>query len=93
MSLTEADLEKTATLAHLELDSDHKQTYLTQLNDILDQVATINAMDLADVKPMTTVVEQAHYQRDDIAKKPDDLLLEKNAPEWESGAFRVPKII
>ncbi len=93
MSLTEADLEKTATLAHLELDSDHKQTYLTQLNDILDQVATINAMDLVDVKPMTTVVEQAHYQRDDIAKKPDDLLLEKNAPEWESGAFRVPKII
>ena len=93
MSLTEADLEKTATLAHLELDSDHKQTYLTQLNDILDQVATINAMDLDQVEPMTTVVQQAHYQRNDDPKKPADLLLEKNAPEWESGAFRVPKII
>ena len=50
-------------------------------------------MDLDQVEPMTTVVQQAHYKRNDDPKKPADLLLEKNAPEWESGAFRVPKII
>ena len=93
MSLSEADLEKVASLAHLKLDSAHKGLYVSQLNSILDQVDTLNTLDLTNVSEMTTVVEQDHFQREDIAKKPGDLLLETNAPAWESGGFRVPKIV
>ena len=93
MSLSMDDLEKTAQLAHLVLDDQHKQHYLTQLNDILDQVETLNQLDLDAVEPMTTVIEQDHYVRDDNPVKPDDLFLDKNAPYWEDNAFRVPKIV
>ena len=34
---------------------------------------------------MTTVLHQDQYQRKDIPVIPNDLLLEKNAPEWEQG--------
>ena len=93
MSLSEADLEQVTSLAHLELDSDLKVLYVSQLNLILDQVDTLNSLDLTNVSEMTTVVEQDHFQREDIAKKPGDLLLETNAPAWEFGGFRVPKIV
>ena len=93
MTLEMTDLEKTATLAHLKLDPKKKELLLTALNNILDQVKTINALDLATVEPMTTVLEQDQYQREDTPKTPDDLLLEKNAPDWEQGAFKVPQIL
>ena len=93
MTLEMADLEKTATLAHLKLDPEKKESLLIAMNNILDQVKTINALDLSTVKPMATVIEQDQYQRKDIPKTPDNLLLEKNAPEWEQGAFKVPQIL
>ena len=92
MSLSSDDLEKTAGLAHLRLPADKKDRYLQQLNDILDQVETLNQLDLETVSPLTTIVEQDQYKRDDVAVLPGDLLCENNAPSWEEGAFKVPKI-
>ena len=93
MSLSMDDLEKTAQLAHLVLGSDHKQQVLSQLNDILTQVDTLNQLDLETVEPMTTVINQDQFVREDEAVKPDNLLLEQNAPHWQNHAFCVPKIV
>ena len=93
MTLQMADLEKTAMLAHLKLDTEKKESLLNSMNNILDQVKTINALDLTTIEPMTTVLHQDQYQRKDIPVIPNDLLLEKNAPEWEQGAFKVPQIL
>ncbi len=93
MTLTKKDLEKTAKLAHLELKEDNKQAYLDKMNSILDQVKTIDALPLDNVEPLTTVLEQDQFKRADTPVKPADLLLEKNAPSWEEGAFKVPRIL
>ena len=93
MALDEKDLEKVARLAHLNLTPSKKATLLTQLNGILDQVATINCLDLDAVSPMTSVVEQGQFLREDcptVSLTTADL--EQNAPVFEDGAFRVPKI-
>ncbi len=93
MSFTQEDLEKTARLAHLKLKPEQQDRYVAELNDILDQVKTINALNLQGVEPMTGVVEQDQYVRDDVAVVPEDLLLEQNAPKFENGAFSVPPIL
>ncbi|RAP26636.1 Asp-tRNA(Asn)/Glu-tRNA(Gln) amidotransferase GatCAB subunit C [Candidatus Marinamargulisbacteria bacterium SCGC AG-343-D04] len=93
MDLSMEDLEKTVSLAHLTVKEEKKEMYLSQMQSILDQVDTIDALDLADVKPTETVVEQGQFLREDIPVKPDDLHLEKNAPLWEEQAFRVPRIL
>ena len=92
MALNKDDLKKTARLAHLSLNPEKSEQYLHELNSILDQVATINALDLKDVSPLTTVLEQEQFCRNDSPVSPGDLLLEENAPQWENNAFRVPKI-
>ena len=92
MALSKDDLQKTARLAHLSLNPEKSEQYLHELNSILDQVATINALDLKDVSPLTTVLEQEQFCRNDSPVSPEDLLLEENAPQWEHNAFRVPKI-
>ena len=93
MTVSMNDLEKTASLAHLNLTEHNKEAYLTQFNDILNQVDTLNQLDLDNITPLTTVIEQTHYQRDDTPVKPPDLLLEQNAPQWQENAFRVPRIL
>ena len=93
MSFTEDDLLKTARLAHIKVTPEQQKQYMKELTDILDQVKTINALDLEGVEPMTSVVVQDQYVREDIAVQPGDLLLEKNAPKWEGDAFCVPPIL
>ena len=93
MSLSMDDLERTIRLSHLNVEDEKKNVFLGQLNDVLDQVETINALSLDDIEPMSSVVNQTQFKRDDIPVKPSNLLMEKNAPQWENNAFRVPKIL
>ncbi len=93
MALTQDELNRAITLSHLIISDEKKDVFLCQLNDVLGQVDTLNALDLDNVAPMSSVVEQTQFKREDVAVKPGDLLLEKNAPLWEDNAFRVPKIL
>ena len=93
MSLSQEELDRAITLSHLNVSNEKKSLFLGQLNDILDQVETINALDLEKVEPMSSVVEQTQFKREDTPVDPGDLLLEDNAPVWEDNAFRVPKIL
>ncbi len=93
MSLSQDELNRAITLSHLTVSDEKKDVFLGQLNDVLDQVDTLNALELDNVEPMSSVVEQTQFKREDVPVKPGDLLLEKNAPVWEGNAFRVPKIL
>lgn len=97
MTLSMNDLNKTERLSYLTIDDEKKETILSQLNDILNLVTTLDDMDLSKKDPLTTVIDQEHYKRDDIAVVPTPPVLEgmrKNAPDWDEQAhtFVVPKI-
>jgi aspartyl-tRNA(Asn)/glutamyl-tRNA(Gln) amidotransferase subunit C len=96
MSLTIADVERIAALAHLELTDDEKPLFTRQLADILDYAEQLRAVDTTGV-PAT-----AHVNAALGAERPDeprpslsvaDALA--NAPDaaQDAGLFRVPRVI
>jgi aspartyl-tRNA(Asn)/glutamyl-tRNA(Gln) amidotransferase subunit C len=93
MSLEMSDLEKALRLSHLEIGESEKLLYLGQLHSIIEYMAVLEAMDLENVEPSAYAHDQKQYLREDIVEDQGDLLLEKNAPDWQGDSFSVPKIL
>ena len=95
-SLTIADVERIAALAHLELTPEEKELFRVQLADILAYAEQVQAIDTANV-PATSHVHAAQRSERADAPRPS-LSLEDvvaNAPDAapEAGLFRVPRVI
>lgn len=85
---------KVARLARLDLAPDEIDRMTAQLGDMLDHFADVDALDLADVEPMTQPYPLVNVMRDDVPAPSldrDEVLAE--APAAEDGRFRVPPII
>jgi aspartyl-tRNA(Asn)/glutamyl-tRNA(Gln) amidotransferase subunit C len=95
-SLTIADVERIAALAHLELTDDEKQLFTRQLADILTYAEQLQTIDTTGV-PAT-----AHLGATGGVERPDDprpslstadVLANAPDPAPEGGLFRVPRVI
>ena len=92
--ITRSAVEKVARLARLSLTEDELEVATRELGDILDHFADIDALDLADVEPMTQPVPLVNVMRDDVPTPTldrDEVLAA--APVAVDGQFRVPPII
>ena len=99
-TLTVADVERIAALAHLELTDDEKQLFTRQLADILNYAEQLQAIDTTGV-PATAHVNavegaSAGVERPDEPRpslSTGDALA--NAPDAapDAGLFRVPRVI
>lgn len=95
MSLTLADVERIAALAHLELTAEEKALFARQLAGILDYAEQLQALDTTGV-PATSHVTAAGVER---ADEPGPSLAVSeaiaNAPDAapDAGLFRVPRVI
>ena len=94
-TLTIADVERVAALAHLELTDEEKHLFTRQLADILAYAEQVQAVDTAGV-PATSHVNAQGVERDDEPKPslPVDEAV-ANAPDAapSAGLFRVPRVI
>ena len=90
MSLQLSDLDRIATLSHLYLTEEERQMYLGQLQLVLGHMDALNQL---SVPAFAAEVPTATPERDDVVTGQPDLLLSKNAPHWEAGCFRVPKML
>ncbi|HEX3279978.1 MAG TPA: Asp-tRNA(Asn)/Glu-tRNA(Gln) amidotransferase subunit GatC [Pyrinomonadaceae bacterium] len=98
MPITEADVEKVAQLAHMEITPDELKVFAPQMADIVAYVEQLNALDTTDVQPslggLTPEGEATDSARDDVVA---DSLGQKTAlaeaPDAASGHFRVPKVL
>jgi aspartyl-tRNA(Asn)/glutamyl-tRNA(Gln) amidotransferase subunit C len=94
-TLTVADVEAIASLAHLELTDQEKHVFTRQLADILAYAQQLQAVDTAGVEATSHV--NAHEAERDDAPRPSlpvgDALA--NAPDGvpDAGLFRVPRVI
>jgi aspartyl-tRNA(Asn)/glutamyl-tRNA(Gln) amidotransferase subunit C len=95
-TLTAADVERIAALAHLELTDEEKQLFTRQLADILNYAEQLQAVDTTGV-PAT-----AHVHTTEGVERPDEPRPSlstgdaiANAPESapDAGLFRVPRVI
>ncbi len=91
--ITVKDVEHVAKLARLELTQEEKEKFTKQLGDVLKYVEQMNEVDTTDVKPMAHAFDIVNVMRDDnIVYEQTKEELMTNAPEEESGFFKVPKI-
>lgn len=89
--ITATDVAKVARLARLDLSPDEIERTTAQLAGMLEHFADIDALDLADVAPMTQPYQLTNVLRDDVVKPGldrDEVLAA--APSSEDGRFRVP---
>jgi aspartyl-tRNA(Asn)/glutamyl-tRNA(Gln) amidotransferase subunit C len=80
-----------ARLARLELTDDEQARMAEELSKVLDYMATMSELDLADVEPTSHVVAVENALRADEPRPslPQDVAL-ATAPDPADGGFRVP---
>lgn len=94
MSVTKKDVDYVADLAHLQLSEEETESLVSDMNQILDYMTTLEELDTSDVEPLEHVIDLEYRLRDDKAKDPlshEDAL--KNAPDADTDYFRVPRVI
>lgn len=94
MSLTEKDVRHAAKLAALKLDDSEVEAQRRELEQILGYVARLSDLQTRGVVPTSHVHGVTNFFRDDLIK--DSLSVEeveRLAPDFKNGSFRVPKII
>ncbi len=92
--ITATEVEHVASLARLTFDSHEIEAFTSQLNDILEFVGKLEAVDTSDIEPTTRAIELLNVFREDEVRP--SLSVEdatSNAPRAEEGAFVVPRII
>ena len=95
-TLTVADVERIAALAHLELTDAEKQLFTKQLADILSYAEQLQAIDTTGVPATAHVHAAPRGERDDEPRP--SLTIEDaiaNAPDGspDAGMFRVPRVM
>ncbi|MBA3303141.1 MAG: Asp-tRNA(Asn)/Glu-tRNA(Gln) amidotransferase subunit GatC [Acidimicrobiia bacterium] len=92
--ISRADVAHVAGLARLELTEAELDMFTGQLAAVLDHAADVEALDVADVAPMTHPYPLRNVLRADVETAtvdPDEVLAA--APAVEDRRFRVPPIL
>src|SRR6185295_19474317 len=98
MPITEADVEKVAQLAHMEITPDELKVFAPQMAEVVAYVEQLNSVDTSNIEPslggLTPEGEATDSARDDVVT---GSLGQKTAlaeaPDPAMGFFRVPKIL
>ena len=91
MSIARDEVLHVARLARLALTDDEVERLTGELGKILEAVGVVSELDLADVPPTSHPLDLVNVWAEDEPRP--SLALEDalaNAPEAESGMFRVP---
>ncbi|HEX3144993.1 MAG TPA: Asp-tRNA(Asn)/Glu-tRNA(Gln) amidotransferase subunit GatC [Pyrinomonadaceae bacterium] len=98
MPITEADIEKIAQLAHLEITDEERKMFAPQISEIVTYVEQLNEIDTSSVEPalggLTPEGEATPADRKDEAQPSlgQKIALDQ-APDPAAGHFRVPKVL
>lgn len=98
MPITEADVEKVAQLAHLEITPEELKIFAPQMADIVAYVEQLNALDTGNVEPalggLTPEGAATDSAREDAAAPSlGQKTALAEAPDAAAGHFRVPKVL
>ena len=94
MSIEVDEVKKIAKLASLSVDDADIQSYATNLSNILDLVAQMDAIDTSGVTPMSHPFDAVQRLREDVVtdfNRREDF--QAIAPATEDGLYLVPKVI
>ena len=98
MPITEADIEKIAQLAHLEISDEQRKMFAPQISEIVTYVEQLNEIDTSSVEPalggLTPEGEATPADRnDEVQPSLGQKIALDQAPDPAAGHFRVPKVL
>ena len=92
--ISREDVAHLAHLARIEIPASELDHYASQLDAILDAVATVSSLDTADVPAMSHPVPMTNVFREDIPQQSLDVAAAlSGGPAVEDNKFRVPRIL
>jgi aspartyl-tRNA(Asn)/glutamyl-tRNA(Gln) amidotransferase subunit C len=94
VKISKEEVEYVAHLARLDFNEKEKDTFTSQLNEILMYMDILGKIDIAGVEPMSHAISLTNALRDDV--KEESLGTERalaNAPDGAGECFRVPRVI
>jgi aspartyl-tRNA(Asn)/glutamyl-tRNA(Gln) amidotransferase subunit C len=91
--VSEETVDHVARLAHLSLTPEERTTFARQLSQVLSYAESIQALDTADVEPMSHVSAAGVLRGDEPEPGlPRERVL-ADAPDAAAGLFRVPRVL
>ncbi len=82
-----------SNLARLNLREDEVEKFTEQLGAILEHISKLNEVDTEGVEPTSHVLDLVNvFREDEVTESPIENM-EKMAPDFARGHFRVPKVI
>ena len=94
MNVNKEELLHIAKLADLNLKDDEINSYLTNLQEILNFAEVINKAPIEGLKE--TIGENTNsnvFRKDEVKAFDNHIGLMQNAPDQERGMFKIPKVI
>jgi aspartyl-tRNA(Asn)/glutamyl-tRNA(Gln) amidotransferase subunit C len=94
VALSEKDVQYVAKLARLEVTDQEVAKYTQQMANILEYVEQLNKLDTSNVEPLTHPLDVKNvFRKDELKPSLTQQEVLSNAPEPQSGPFKVPKIM
>ena len=94
MSINKETVKKISKLSRIASNEQFEDSMIKDLNSILKLVEQLNELNIKNIEPLSSVVEQKLFQREDVVKimnEKKDVL--KNSPDKNENYFVVPKVI
>ena len=94
MAITKNTVKKISKLSRISTNSKFEEEMIKDLNLIIKFVDQLNELNIDNIEPLSSVVNEKAVLRDDEVKKinaKDDIL--KNSPENNEDYYVVPKVI
>ncbi|MDB4023259.1 Asp-tRNA(Asn)/Glu-tRNA(Gln) amidotransferase subunit GatC [Pelagibacteraceae bacterium] len=94
MTINKEAVKKISKLSRIASNDEFETSMIKDLNIILKFVDQLNEVDTKNIEPLSSVVEQKLFQREDVVKKmneKEEIL--KNSPNKNENYFVVPKVI
>jgi aspartyl-tRNA(Asn)/glutamyl-tRNA(Gln) amidotransferase subunit C len=86
-------VDHVAKLAHLSLTAEERPVFARQLEQILAYAESLQALDTADVPPMSHALSSGALREDAPRAGLDPSRVLDAAPDAADGLFRVPRIL
>ncbi|MFN4143159.1 Asp-tRNA(Asn)/Glu-tRNA(Gln) amidotransferase subunit GatC [Aestuariivirga sp.] len=94
MSVDQGTVKRVARLARLKVSEEDVPRLAGELNSILGWIEQLNAVDVSNVEPLTSVVSMKMKMRnDEVTDGHYPAKIVANAPAQEDAFFMVPKVV
>ena len=94
MSVDQATVRRVARLARIKVRDEDVPRLAGELNSILHWIEQLNAVDVSNVEPLTSVVSvKMKMRKDEVTDGHYAAKVVANAPAQEDAFFMVPKVV